>query len=130
MSKPLAERRSARGGVVANRLPERVVVPGLCDIQVKRERLPDNIHADFDRETHVLRVCDSLVGVDAHVAFLHEILHVMETLLPRSDGRRACRIPHQILDRGDAVLLALLVESGLWRGVSRAAMAKWRKKNP
>lgn len=109
-------------------LPARIAVPGLCDLEVRRERLPDNVHADFDRETHVIRVCDSLQGVDAHVALLHECLHVMETLLPRADGKRPCRIPHQVLDRGDHILLSLLVEAGLYKGVSRREMAAYRRR--
>lgn len=109
-------------------LPTRIVVPGLVDIEVRRERLPEKTLADFDRETHVLRVCDSLDGVDAHVALVHELLHATETIVPRADGQRACRIPHHVLNRIDAVVLSLLVEAGLYKGVSKRELAAWRRR--
>lgn len=99
------------------------------DLEIRRETLGPRTDADFDREAHVIRVCDTLGPVEAHIALAHELLHVVETLVPRVDGGKVLRVPHRLLNVGDAILLSLLVEAGLYRGISRTELARHRKKS-
>lgn len=105
-------------------LPRSVTIPGGPTITVARGPVSGDAHAWYDYGTTTIVVDESLDGPLAHVALIHEVLHALEDHLRRT-GRLKGRVPHSFLNYGDELLVGLLVEAGLYRGVSRAEWRAW-----
>ncbi len=105
-------------------LPRDVTIPGGPVITVARGPVHRGLDAFYDYTTATIVVDERLEGPAAHVALLHEVLHALEDHLRRI-GRLKSHVPHSFLNHGDTLLLGLLVEAGLYRGISRGVWREW-----
>lgn len=105
-------------------LPSRIELAGFPTITVVRGPVSADCHGYFDATSWTIVIDENLDGPLVHVTLLHELLHAVETHL-RATGSLRGRVPHAFLSAGDVPLLGLLVEAGVYRGVSRRDYRRW-----
>jgi hypothetical protein len=92
---------------------------------VLRERaLPNGALGHFDPKTGEVAIERTQPFEGKHIIAVHELLHVAEELLSQR-GVLKRRVDHAFITNAAPILLALFIEFGFWRGLSRRRLVRF-----
>ena len=101
-------------------IARRVPLIGIDIIETSRKELGKKL-GDWDPVKRTIRVRRQQSWVGKNITFLHEAFHCIDDAMLGSKIRKR-RVEHNWIENAAMNLLLLLVEAGLWRGITKHEM--------